>query len=258
MLVISIFIIYQYVVPIVGKIGVVKQEVIQSNDLLRAIREKRESITALNSQLDTNKEQVEWVMKYLPQARNEEDVINEVNYIAVSSNVSLYSFSFEEAVIEDAAKNTEEVVPSNLVASGNVQNVANRINEQTAGPKATFEFPIKYSGAKIGIVGDYSSIKTFLQNLRDMDLYNVVHEVTIQLAKYKDDAKKDSTDLLAEINVNFGYMNPMTIQNNYTAAIFEKRSYDFENVKTLKERSGTDVPKIELGTSIGKENPFLP
>lgn len=238
-------------------IGTVKQEVVQNNDLLRAIREKREAITALNTQLDTNKEQVEWVMKFLPQNKNEEDIINEINYIAVGSNVALYTFSFQEPVSDAVAKNKEEIVPSNLVTTGNVQNVATSINAQEI-VSSPGSLPIKYSGVRIGIVGDYASIKNFLQNLKNIDLYNIVHDVNIQLAKYKDEGKKDSADLLAEMNVNFGYLSPTTIQNNYSAAIFGKTSYDFENIKTLKARSGADVPKIEIGGGIGKENPFLP
>ena len=238
-------------------IGTVKQEVIQNNDLLRTIREKREAITALNSQLDANKDQVDWVMQFLPQNKNEENIVNEINYIAVSSNVALYTFSFQAPVVDEVVKkDKEEVVPSNLVTTGNVQNVVSNINEQGLGTVALV--PMEYSGVKIGVVGDYASIRTFLQNLKNINLYNIVHDVNIQLAKYKDEAKKDSVDLLAEMNVNFGYLSSTTIQNNYNAAIFEKTGYDFENVKTLKARNGANVPKIEIGGGIGKENPFLP
>lgn len=256
MLVLSIFVIYRYVVPEMMEIGRTKVKVVENNDLLKAIREKRDSITALNNQLDTNKAQVDWVMKYLPTQKNEEDIVNEINFIAATSNVSLYSFTFQEPHEEVVVKN-EEVVPSNMLTTGNVQSVATYVNDQSVN-STKIENLIRYSGAKIGVVGNYPSIKLFFQRLHDLELYNVIHDVNIQLAQYKDESKKDSGDLLAEVSVNFGYMETAKVQNNYAASIFEKKSYDLENIKSLKQRNSTTVPAIDMNTGVGKDNPFLP
>lgn len=250
-LIVSISLFIGYIWPEYQNVEKVKKEELKSNQkLLEGILIKKKNAKKLVSDLDQNKDKEDFVLRYLPADKKEEDIINGVNYLSTNSGLSLIAVSFEEVKENNS-------VSENATGTGSAATAA-----ATGYPESR---NAKFIKAKINATGKYENIRSFLGSLYRMKMLNDISLLSISKSDQNNmvpspEGETPAEDLLVvEISADFGYLPNSHDDNELKlASIFSKGSFDFSSFETTERLvSGSSVPNIDM-SAVGRSNPFLP
>jgi Tfp pilus assembly protein PilO len=223
-----------------------KQKILDSHN------SEKSKIESLRNDIDANKSKETVALNYFPVQRNEENIVNTINYLATNSSVKLNDLSLEEKVIaQTTSVSSSQDVPTSkdaLFASG---------SGNTSGQTETAS-PPKFVNSKIKISGTYQNIKIFLNQIYKMPIFIKVNSLTIaKPAETADAAKTDSLDL--DVDASFAYKPFFVIKENYALPSFPNGSFDFSYIQKIEDSSVKVTNVSDSGVnSTGRENPFLP
>jgi hypothetical protein len=169
----------------------------------------------------------------------EERVIAGVNYLASDANVSLVDFS----------------MGGQKTVTGTTD--ATAVNGQ---PVETAAIPVRTITARFSLVGDYDKIRIFLDGLAHMPIFNTIKSLEImkQLVTKTDGTTITGTNLLATINVDFGYQDILKIKPGSLATFSPELDNDTISVlqKYVSIKSSQSIDNGS-GSISGKTNPFM-
>ncbi len=250
-LAISIIIFIFYVWPELGAVRKAKSDLDESKKVLENILEKKNNLENLKNGLNQNQDKESLVLSYLPPDKNEERIINGINYLAANSGASLADLSLEKekSVTNEEYENTAD--SKEILFSGSSADSADFSAGQALKPRLRF---VKF---KISINGNYDNIKTFLEDLHKMEMFNSVDSVLISKQEKNKDQAQNQEALQSVIEAGFGYLPKAKINGNYSASIFTQLSFDFTPCGKLKALVSKKIPDLEIGER-GRVNPFLP
>jgi Tfp pilus assembly protein PilO len=224
---------------------------------------EKDKIASLKNSIDQNKNNETTILSYLPAQKNEENIVNSVNYLATNSSVSLNELSLTEAVgnqtkvsnsnKDNSASSSKEILFSSS-SSGvpNKKAVANKVN---------------FINSKISIAGNYQNIKIFLSKIYNMPIFNKINSTTISKIEGASPASANNSvaadaniDLLKlDMDVSFGYEPTLALQESSALPSFPGNTFDFSYVKKIEDYSMKVAPITDSGLGLpGRENPFLP
>jgi len=92
---VAIIVIIWYIWPTAQQIMAKNDEIKKNNESLNSILDKKNNVEILRGVLDGAKEKENFVLNYLPYSRNDERVVDAINYIATDSGSSLIKLSVE-------------------------------------------------------------------------------------------------------------------------------------------------------------------
>lgn len=253
-LVVAVIIVITWVWPEGTTVRESYGELKKNQETLSSIKQKNQNILNLKSQLDQDQDKEKLVIGYLPLDRNEEEIVNGINYLASGASVGLVTVSVEQvkekesAAVVDATGSKEALFKKGE-AMGNAS--------ESADPYKLAN--LKYIKAKIVATGSYENVKRFVDQLYRMDLSNSVSLLNIYKGQKGAQGKSDDTSdsLTAEIEADFGYLPPSKGERVYTAAVFSQTKFDFSALEKLKSLISQAIPPVEAG-EVGKNNPFIP
>ncbi|MDO8240738.1 MAG: hypothetical protein Q7T51_02045 [Candidatus Moranbacteria bacterium] len=208
-----------------------KDNLVKAEARLVDINMKGENAVKLANDLNYNSDQQTVLRQYLPDAKQDEEVINSLNSIASSADLLIASISTKD-VLKDAKIKNAEVVDGMLDAPSTESLVDN--------------FKVE-----IEIAGDYGEIKKFILLLSALKRFNNISALEI-----KRDANADDDTLMAKVIVTFNYLNKITSVANVDRKIFADGKFDMNVVEDIKNKTSVDMSKVDAG-SLGRSNPFV-
>lgn len=251
MLAISITIFIAYVWPELGAVREAKSDLDESKKVLENTLEKKNNLENLKNSLDQNQDKEGFVLSYLPPDKSEERIINGISYLAANSGTSLTNLSLEE---EKNVVNKGEEAP--VDGKGGLFSGSSAGNTSSPGNQAA-KPQMRFTKFKINIAGNYDNIKTFLEDLYRMEMFNSVNSILIGKQEENKDQSQNPGALYATIETSFGYLPKTKISGNYSAPIFTQSSVDFTPYDKLKDLVSKKIPALEVKEQ-GRANPFLP
>jgi Tfp pilus assembly protein PilO len=253
----SIVIIIAYIWPEFGTLRQSFKSLDQSNGVLSSIMQKNANIKSLTNGLDQNTDKESFVKSYLPTEKNEEKIINGINYLAANAGVSLVNIAMEKEQVQTpvAPAQTQEPTGSkDVLFSG-----AKDANGNSTG--ATQSREVKTVKIKTDVIGNYENIKSFLEQVYAMEMFSSLDSIIISKEAKTGNGGQANTDpsmLNSTLEINFGYLPELRIYNkNYSDPIFSQTSLDLTTYGRLTSLVSKKIPAIEVSTE-GRTNPFLP
>lgn len=202
-------------------------------DKLVDIQNKNAKAEKLHEAWNTNLEQRSVITQYIPEQKQEEDVINNLNALVSASGASIYNLSVSAVGKNKTAVAEDEANKSALVPTAK-----------------SFE-------VTLGAAGDYKKIKTLLGKINSFPRFNGISSLKIAKTVEKDKSNEGANgNLQADIVLSFNYMekNNSTIKAN--DKIFLSENFDMSIADVIKKKLETAFNAISIG-SAGRENPFV-
>lgn len=254
MLVISISIFIGYIWPEIMVLKDANEVNLASKKELQDLIVKKDAIELIGKKItDSDGEKI--IKEYLPEKKVEERIINEINYLADSSNVSLIDVSLGG---DGDAKVKKKATSLGLAG---VLNPLARADEPVLeeGSENIVYGGMYATSAKISISAEYDKIKTFMNGLHRTPILNVVKslEITSKQAEQEEGEASNGNLLVANIVVDFGYM-PISKVDNKKVETFEQSGIDKETMDVLSRYISQKAQSLETGNGeMGRTNPFI-
>jgi len=242
---IAIVVAIWYIWPVAVDIWSKTEEIKVSQENLDSTLTKKSNVEVLTSVLDKNKDREEFITNFLPPTKNEEKIVNGINYLANDSGVNLAGISI-----------TNEKT-STLSSSQSVN--ADSTNSSSAPT-------VKFAIANVNISGKYENIKIFLSQIYKMEIINKVSLLSISKELNTNinanaDANAENTEggdvLIANVEIKFGYMPYINQAGSDLSAVFSQSNFNFGSYSKINELIARKIPVLDAGQK-GKVNPFLP
>jgi len=230
----------------------------KKNDLLEAqnqvadIETKLEKTSILKKELSNNSLNQEMIYSFLPEAQNEEEVIDILNNIAASEGVSISSISIDKpkALIEPTRVSTEDSGANSLSASGFSVGSENA-EANTFVPSAN----VRNFIASMRVSGSYERIRNVIGKLNKTKRFNRIRVLSINKNNNQDN---DANVLSLDLEINFNYLEKVKTVNSLNNQIFTSGKFNLASViESLEQYRTGYISNLNSGNS-GKSNPFLP
>lgn len=235
MIVMSVIILIWFAWPAFQELGKNQQELNTQKSELENILLKKNNIQKMKNSLDQNQEKENFISSYLPIKKNEEKIVNSVNFLAASSQVTLINVNFEKS--KAVEEKTAEIDASLSISDTNQ-------------PGVSAKKKIKYYNCIINISGGYENIVSFINKLNKMEFLNKMIDIQV-----KSDVKDDIQTISSEIVAEFGFLSPVSLGNDFSDPIFSVQNLNFESVDKIQKSMVEKAPNLEEGAK-GRSNPF--
>ena len=247
---VAIIVIIWYIWPTAQQIMAKNDEIKKNNESLNSILDKKNNVEILRGVLDGAKEKENFVLNYLPYSRNDERVVDAINYIATDSGSSLIKLSVEEKA---------SLAPMPTADAG--LSAAPLLADGTVDPNAPVTIPkpsANFFTVKADISGKYENIKMFVEQAYIMNIFNKVTALAIskELSSSTDQSGADSGILLANVEFEFGYLPQIHEENGSSSEVFAKKDFDFSSYDKIVKSITKTIPALDEGQK-GKSNPFI-
>lgn len=194
-------------------------------DIDTKIANARSLVEGLNRDFD----QQNVLFQYLPEKKQDEQIIASIDAMASREGVFASSFGVED----------EKIVAA--------------VNTDVASDGATVTEPIENSvknfNVSLIVTGDYEKIKKFIVDLAGFKRFNEM--VSLNIEKSSD----ANGSLKAAMVLKFNYLVKLDTISNFDDSVFAKGNFDMGLAEDIKSKANFDISKIEAG-SLGRTNPF--
>lgn len=177
--------------------------------------------------------------QFIPEAAKEEEVLDNINYLASASGVSISKFS-----ISQPSANNQLMEDTNPDGSSSAP---------------SFSLP-KNIKASINLAGNYENIKSFLNKVDKFERYENFSKLQISqnLENSADGAAVLSDVLNVSADVDFNFLEKTNLsESNANDPVFSSDKLDLSAITEIKNKKTTEVLKLDAGQR-GKANPFMP
>lgn len=239
-----------YVWPTILEIQTRSLELSASKDKLNSTLERKDNLETLKGILDRNKEKEDFILSYLPSARNEEKIVDGLNYLATDSGLSLINIAVEEErlpLIQDELGNTYD--PNNTAS----------LPEGTVIPVVAPQ--TRFLIVKANTSGKYENVKMFLNQVYRMEMLNKVNSLEVKKVAIGgapvEGEQAASDTLTATVEIKFGYLPSIHEEGESLSPVFSSKEINFSQYQRLKDFVTEKIPDLDEGQK-GKSNPFLP
>jgi len=207
-------------------------------------QEKAGNVSRMMAQLESNKTDQATVMNFVPENLKEEEIIDNLNFIASNEGLSVVELSVKPRIIMTQSDTVD--------VQGNPIVDANQIQSATVKPK---EYDVDFS-----VVGNYEKIKNVFEKIYKLGRYNVVESLEIKKQETQESQGKKnepSDNLVANAHLKFNIVRKSDRVVNINDAVFSETGFNFEVAQMIKNKKNIEILKMSIDQS-GRNNPFLP
>jgi len=220
------------------------------------IKERKQNVTKLTNELQSDSGNKDLVFNYYPIIRKEEDVINKINHVAFGAGVFLTEIGVEYGKTDK--KNTLEKI---LAISAKKENTNITDAEKALLTGTKVEKTPSFVTADINVYGDYAQIKNFLYSLYATGLLNNVQSFDIHKGEDANAGEEEasSNKLNANIKISFGYISKKKDKaiDLINESLFASGNFNFDELNEKRDLMSEKYPNSEIGER-GIINPFAP
>jgi Tfp pilus assembly protein PilO len=212
---------------------------------LSDIQNKNDKADILSQSLNSNTDKLNTVLTYIPNQEKEEEIISNLNSLASSSGLSVFSMTV--APVEK----TEEIVAVDASATGAPVDGTGVMPVEAAKPV------ISNFKVNLGVAGSYENIKNFLGKVASLRRFNIVAGLKISKnTTVKSEEQASSNNLQANVSFNFNYIVKNNSVMNIDDSVFSGSGFDMSVVDNIQSKMNTIVNGLTVG-AIGMTNPFI-
>lgn len=223
-------------------------------DFAKTIDTKIQNVQTLDASLNANKDNVDTVMHYFPNTRDDERIVDGVNFSAAQSGLVLTSVK-----IDKIADPTIAATPVSKEALGAGPTIfTGNADIATITQKPVVLAVPKSVSVVVAATGSYESIRDTVGRISHMDRFQnfTIVNINRSVAQQALGSKAPIGALDALFTINFTYLPKVKAQGNFNNSALNQSTYDFSTVASLKRYISAPIPAIEVGAS-GMDNPFL-
>lgn len=214
-----------------------EEELASANVKLADIKSKNAKAEKLLDIWSNSVEQRNIIEKYIPEQKQEEDIISSLTSLVSDNKVALTVLSISSSEEKDMPSIGENSV----------------INEKVNNIDVADQLPKTGSvNVVLGVVGDYGKIKTLLSKIESLKRFNNIS--SLKIAKASDEG--NGTILQADMSLNFDYIPKTKSAINPNNKIFLTGVFDMGIAEEIMQKLSTDIKTTVVG-SAGRENPFV-
>ena len=208
-----------------------ESELASANAKLAIIKEKNIKAEKLLDTWNNSIEQRSIIEKYIPEQKQEEDVIGSLNSLVSETGLALYDLSVSATEKKNASSVRENTAET-------------EIDAVDSAPTA------ESFNVALGAAGDYGKIKTLLGKIGSLKRFNSISSLKISSASEQTGA------LQSDIALNFSYIKRTNSAINPNNKIFLTGVFDIGIADEITQKLLTDIKATIIGSS-GRENPFV-
>lgn len=241
LLVLSVAMIIWFVYPSFNTLLEKRQELKDMGDKVEDLDLKEQVIGDLMETLNENAEEQATVVKFLPDSRNEEDIIANLNGIAGREGLSVFNLSVMQPAREVAVVESDN-------PTGNGNDLELKVNQTRS--------KLKDFDVELSVYGGYDNVKNLITNVYRLERFNKISSLNITKG---DPTRGDGNpaNLLADFVFNFNYLPKTDLISNVDDKIFTDGKFNMEAVAKIKDFKDYDFYRLNAVPS-GRANPFLP
>jgi hypothetical protein len=231
----------------------------EQRETLRIEREKLSNLEGKDRNVETlyvdmknNLDKYDIVKKFIPENVNEEEIIDNLNYLASAQQTSVAALVVEQPAAPVAGMSEIEASEGNVQPMDpvlGVQPVDAALQVQKVTPR---DFQVNYS-----VVGSYENVKALFDKIQRLDRFSKVISLTVGKLKTDGGQGGDSNVLKADAVLQFSFLKKEKTLSNVNDPIFLQSKFDFRSIAKLQEARNVGGLKLELG-EMGKTNPYTP
>lgn len=211
---------------------------------LADVQKKNETVTALYSQISSNKDKSDTLYRYIPEAIKEEEIIDNLNFMASNAGVTVASLSVAQPELNTNKNTTANMRGEELSDNSSAEDNTNYT------PK-TQDFKVTYS-----VTGNYEQIKDLIGKLSSFERFDGMDSLSIK--KPQSDANSKGDALQADMAINFNFLKKFNqTKLSVDDGIFALSSFNLKPITDIETKKNVDVLKLNID-NIGRSNPFLP
>lgn len=202
------------------------------------------------------------VDQYVPEAVDQERVVDAFNYLAGQSGILVSSITLEKPPVAAIAPK-EEAMSSQAVLLGGAGTATTGVPlDQMIALKATYPEPRAYQ-ATIALSTDYASFLGLFNRIYHMNRENEVKSFFLKKDAEKKDDKGNSLPgdtLSGSLVVSFMYypgLSTTSMQNIEALPIFNTAKLDTKAIDAIRSKTeSAELPPLTVGSFSARENPF--
>jgi len=218
----------------------VKEELVKLDEASRKvndINDKMQKAAKLNEELLSRSVEQKTLTEYLPESREEDQIVNYFNDLVLRAGMVAFDFSVTPKKIQAAVPQVDAAgVP---------------LTEAVVVPV------VEYADVNLGAAGTYEKIKDFLGKLDNIKRFNKISTIKISRAPANESENAVSNSLLMTATTGFGYLQKIKSVNNIDSQSLVSDKFDLAVVDYIKSGKNTEISDLTLDTA-GKSNPFTP
>jgi hypothetical protein len=226
----------------------------QEKDKMVQVKQKSKNVDILNSQLSSESDRKAIVMKYVPETAKEEEIIDNLNFIATSEGLSVFNLSVikdKDSEISDA-----QTVPS--AAGGTLaspassdSSIVSDVPVMSVRPKPS-NLTVQYS-----VIGNYDKIKNVLEKVYGFERFNKVISLEIKKPTSSEGKAETGDALEADAILSFKFIKKISTLADLEDPAFSNSKFDLAVTEKIRTEKRVNALNLEAG-STGKTNPFTP
>lgn len=211
------------------------QKLSEEKEKLEKAKEITAKVNSLWGQIESSVAEKNILLQYLPEKAQEEEVIDNINFIFSSSGVSISNFS--------VSINEKDGVTKKAVVK--FEGVSGEGADAQIAKAEPVDFLVSFS-----VFGKYESMKEFLQKINNLGRYNQIQNLTISVMRGEEG--KETDVLAAKGEMGFNYMEKKILEGVEEISLSD---LDVASISRIKEEKTTDILKLPPFEK-GRPNPF--
>ncbi len=244
---------YQEMVVLKDKLETVKKD-------LQSVQQRQQVVARLTSELNQNQMLENFLLQYVPFAKDEEYVINAVSNAATISGVGLVALNVGKVSNPLFSSESKIEAPSVLIqADGSV------LGSVTVPAEKLNEFTIEAS-----IIGSYDAIKKFIVTANRINRLSAVAMTSIEKVDVQNSAQNnpiaandveltpntdDDPTLLGKFVLSFAHVPSVTIPRGADSPVFHREELGIQKVSNIV--AALETPPVLDLESEQRNNPFV-
>jgi len=223
-----------YIWPDFERATQMKADIAHHEKLLLDVQEKQRNIDELTADLDRHRGEENFVLRYVPVGRAEEEVVNATSHFGGQSGAAVITVTFAEK-----------------------KKITTRT--QTQQEKEEDTTYLKTVEATTTTSGIYENLKRFLAAYYRMERFGQLADLTIEKqisATAEGGVQVFSDVLLATGKSSYGYALPVHVSRIIEHPVFARPAFDYGAVETVRTLVQS-APQLTADAA-GRSNPFLP
>lgn len=238
-----------YIKPDIETIQMKKADIVTKDALVANMDTVLANIGSLNRSLDAARESEKFVYRYLPEALDQDSVIDAFSFLATQSGLVIVEMDLKQppAAVREAALLTPS--ESAFVSGGNTADGA----ISAIAPGETIKTFILTGSVR----GSYENIKVFFDRLAHMERFQKIRLFSIKIDEQSvsPEGSVNIANLKGTFAADFGYLPAKPVASAFAMPVFSRTAFDLSSINTLSNRITGSVPALEKGQT-GKPNPF--
>lgn len=209
-----------------------------------AMAQKINNLDSLSNALASsdNAAKQDSLLKYLPATVKEEEIIDNLNYLAASDGLAVLNLSVsqpEQTIAPIVGVNPEGEPIGNSAPAASV-----------AVNAATFK-------ANYSVSGPYDKIKDLFDKVYKLERFNQMVSLDIVKPPATGTNKSVGDNLIANATLQFAYLEKNSAAADPMNPVFSQSNFNWGVIQSIASAKSVDVMKLNVD-SAGQANPFLP